>query len=575
MATMPTKAELKKNLKALRARLEERPMDLDARMRVARTYRLLGNGKEAVAHYRHVARYLSLSGHPLQAIAVLKELLQVDPNHEETLLFLAKLYARTRAADATNTGRVAVPILDDDKGQIALPEGIWRAICSQATDVYAVIHEPEDVEVASVNSTTHEVMASEVVEEVVVEAEDIGATVLEPDAAPVADVDEDDEENDSVVTADIAPPAHLLRQAREGLDDSGASFDVERAFDDVGDGEDDDKPSKVAAKGDGTEAPPGDLDDDNDEGVLEYSSSDFLDDVNPEDIVLPQVPLFSSLTPAAVVDLGHAMVFQRATLGSTLFSEGDPGDSCIVIASGTAEVTRLGDDGQEVVLMELREGDMAGLFALALAENRMATVKAATYLEYFEIDREAVDTLVERHPQVRETLADLVRDRLVMNLLAVLPVFGQLTTDERVALAKLFKTKRYDKGDALFAQGDEFDGLWVILEGRVSIDEEIAAGDVEAAPVSSEDRRVELGPGDFAGSFAGTDNAECDRTALAVDPTVAVLLPQSEITKLMSRIPDIANVRQAFVDKGLMVGEHVYAGNGRTPGSLRNLKHIF
>jgi hypothetical protein len=109
MAWQPTRAQLKKNLKALRARLDERPMDLDARMRMARTHRLLGDDRQAINHYRSVARYLSLSGQPLGAIAVLKELLLVDPGHEETLLFLAKLYARTRSADATNTGRVAVP----------------------------------------------------------------------------------------------------------------------------------------------------------------------------------------------------------------------------------------------------------------------------------------------------------------------------------------------------------------------------------------------------------------------------------------------------------------------------------
>ena len=67
MAKMPTKSELKRNLKALKKRLEKRPMDLDARMRMARTHRLLSDKKPAVAHYRAVARYLSLSGHPLQS----------------------------------------------------------------------------------------------------------------------------------------------------------------------------------------------------------------------------------------------------------------------------------------------------------------------------------------------------------------------------------------------------------------------------------------------------------------------------------------------------------------------------
>jgi hypothetical protein len=156
MSMMPSRAELKKNLKLLKERLEVRPMDLDARMRIARTYRLLDDATDAVAHYGAVARYLSLAGHPLQAVAVLKELLQVDPRHEETLLFLAKLYARTRAADPTNRGRVAVPILDSgdtsDAGVHPLTDGlpmtatgIWRAIRPEATEDLAVIHSADEV----------------------------------------------------------------------------------------------------------------------------------------------------------------------------------------------------------------------------------------------------------------------------------------------------------------------------------------------------------------------------------------------------------------------------------------------
>ncbi len=151
---MPSRSELKRNLKLLKERLDERPMDLDARMRIARTYRLLHEGKDAVAHYGAVARYLSLAGHPLQAIAVLKELLQVDPRHEETLLFLAKLYARTRAADPSNRGRVAVPIADGAADAPVAPltdglpmtaTGIWRAIKPQDTAELSVVHSADEV----------------------------------------------------------------------------------------------------------------------------------------------------------------------------------------------------------------------------------------------------------------------------------------------------------------------------------------------------------------------------------------------------------------------------------------------
>jgi CRP-like cAMP-binding protein len=156
MSTMPSRGELKRNLKLLKERLEERPMDLDARMRIARTYRLMGESSESVAHYGAVARYLSLAGHPLQAVAVLKELLQVDPRHDETLLFLAKLYARTRAADNGNRGRVAVPIVDvnasADPTVVPLAEGlptsatgIWRAIRPAEVPVVDQIVDVEDI----------------------------------------------------------------------------------------------------------------------------------------------------------------------------------------------------------------------------------------------------------------------------------------------------------------------------------------------------------------------------------------------------------------------------------------------
>ena len=88
------KAELRKNFKALKAILISKPNDLDARIRTARTLRLMGKNRDAVKHYRAVARYLAIGGQPLSAIAVLKELLQIDPEHSETLLFLAKIYAQ-------------------------------------------------------------------------------------------------------------------------------------------------------------------------------------------------------------------------------------------------------------------------------------------------------------------------------------------------------------------------------------------------------------------------------------------------------------------------------------------------
>jgi CRP-like cAMP-binding protein len=454
MSEMPSKGELKKNLKALQERLQERPMDLDARMRMARTYRLLSKPNDAVSHYAAVARYLSLAGHPLQAIAVLKELLQVDPKHEETLLFLAKLYARTRAADVTNRGRVAVPILEPGDlathletlhdGVPLTSTGIWRAIAPVAADELSK-EPPSPVE--------SEISADDVVEEQVHDIE-------------------------------LGDDYEVLGQMTTG------------------------------------------------------------------DVLLPQVPLFSALSPEAFVHLSHAMIFQKAKSGSTIFEQGQPGDSCIVISRGRAQVSRGGVD-----LMQLGEGDIAGVFALMSAQTRQASLVASTDLEYFEIDRTAVDDLVHRVPAMKATLARFFRERLLLNLLASLPFFQQLDANARQDIVKRFADRDYEPGDELFFEGAENDGLWVILEGRVGV------GD-----------KLTLGPGDYVGSLARLDAAQADLGAAAKTVTKCAVLPHKGFSDLLEKHRDMAAVKQRFDDAKIMVGAHVFAGNGTVSGHLVALR---
>ena len=144
------RSELKENLRRLRQRLLSRPMDLDARVRMARTHRVLREKKKAIAHYDSVARYLAQAGRPLQAIATLKELLEVDPDHQESLMFLAKIYAR--ASTANPKGRIALPIQADDEERAAPSDpfptsdtAIWRAIRPTPTEMLSVIHDADDV----------------------------------------------------------------------------------------------------------------------------------------------------------------------------------------------------------------------------------------------------------------------------------------------------------------------------------------------------------------------------------------------------------------------------------------------
>lgn len=501
MSQMPKKSELKKNLRALKARLERKPLDLDARMRIARTYRLLGDRKPAVEHYSAVARYLSLAGQPLQAIAVLKELLQVEPQHEETLHFLATLYART-GVNIPPSRQKAPPVAEPRSGPIALPEGlpnspsaVWNAIRPMATDVYTVVLDNGDLEV----------MASE----------------------------------DQEVSV-----ANELRELEDTLD-LGDEDILEEAPRD---------PIPSAAKSDD------DFREDSDASMDAY---ELLDEVSSENVLLPKVPLFSSLPPAAFVDLGKAMAFRKAKEGEVIFEEGAPGDSFIVLASGRARASRVGEDEQEIELAQLGTGDFAGLFALLAAQKRNARLTALSYVEYFEIDRKAVETLVEKHPQVKSALAHFFRERLLQNLLAVLPCFSSLSADDRLDLVRRLKNKEYEEEDDLFYQGFEHDGLWVVLEGKVHVGK-------EGLPPEQT-----LVPGDYVGSFAGVDGAATELCATAGEHAVVALLSHKVFGDILKEHPNLSEVRRAFADAGTMLTDHVFAGNGRLPGRLVNLRSVF
>lgn len=438
---MPSRGELKKNLKALRAVLEARPMDLDARMRIARTHRLLGDAADAVAHYSAVARYLSLAGHPLQAIAVLRELLQVDPQHEETLLFLAKLYARTRAADASNRGRVARPILDGpattsgpldvaDDGIPLTTTGIWRAIRPESTDALAVVKDVEDV----------------------------GAVI-------------DGDEDGDVVDADDLVVIDEVR----------------------------------AEDGGGRAAP--------------AALSSF------EESVLESVPLFSSLDAAAFLELGQAMVLHRASAGAVLFREGDRGDSCVVIAEGTATVTRDGESGP-VEVTTLGAGDVTGLFALVAAETRQATVTALSDMQVFEIDRGAIERIMERHPGARAALAEILRERLTQSLLLDMPVCATLTGEALETFKDRLGERDLHDGDELFSPFADMDGVWIVLAGSLLVGKEDAEGNLDIA--------ASLQPGDWVASTAATVGKPTGFAAEAAGPTSVLVVPHVVLHPLLA-----------------------------------------
>jgi len=85
-------------------------------------------------------------------------------------------------------------------------------------------------------------------------------------------------------------------------------------------------------------------------------------------------------------------------------SEGDPGDSIFLIASGSVRILVMGGNGRPLEIRRLDVGDFFGEVAALSGRPRTATVVATTDCELLEIDHSALVRLVRARPAAQPVL---------------------------------------------------------------------------------------------------------------------------------------------------------------------------
>lgn len=97
-------------------------------------------------------------------------------------------------------------------------------------------------------------------------------------------------------------------------------------------------------------------------------------------------PLFSALTGPQLdrlAALGGVCRFER---GAVIVREGEPADAVYAVLQGHVEVLRQAEDGREIVLREIRAGEVAGELAVLHAGVRTATIVCRAQTECLRID---------------------------------------------------------------------------------------------------------------------------------------------------------------------------------------------
>jgi CRP-like cAMP-binding protein len=397
--------------------------------RVGETHRRMGNPAGAVTAFeRAVDKYVH-DGLLVQAIAVCKLILQIDPQHASTAERLSELATPTPAEARAVRGRTPAPIMS------ALPgaEMARRAAQAAGDDRQArrVASDPRRDEAPASRSELLAEVRPITPAEVSRRAGNRRAVTLPPGGGL-----------DAIPLALVMPDSQ--RVVRDDGSDAGMSvLRIDVPFDEV-----------------------------DDEVEIEI--------VDPRRMALLKTPVFAALPADALEALIGQLELRDLYNGEEVFHEGDTGTTMFVISEGEVEVAAYGQD-----LATLGPGAFFGEIALVTDLPRSATIRAKGRVELLALDREVVRAAAVTAPEIIGALLHFVRDRLVDRVARTSPLFRPFSEDERALLAARFDVMEVDAGARMIKFGEKADGLYVVLAGKVDVTRDgdgslatLACGDV-------------------------------------------------------------------------------------------------
>ena len=128
---------------------------------------------------------------------------------------------------------------------------------------------------------------------------------------------------------------------------------------------------------------------------------------------VPKSALFEKLTEEERQAVVREMELETHDEGSVVISEGDPGTSMFLIASGEVKVFTRATGGatSSVYLARLGEGDFFGEVSVLTGKPRTATITASQRTELLRLDKAKLDGVLSTYPGIRKVLEDFYKKR--------------------------------------------------------------------------------------------------------------------------------------------------------------------
>lgn len=135
-------------------------------------------------------------------------------------------------------------------------------------------------------------------------------------------------------------------------------------------------------------------------------------DIDSDSIFLKHIPIFSELdteTLEWLTDIGIRKSFKK---DSMIMQEKEPGNMFFVIATGSVKISRINNEGREIILAILQQSNFFGEMSILDGFSRSANVIALEDSDLFLIKREDFIDLLYKQPNVSLTLLKELSKRI-------------------------------------------------------------------------------------------------------------------------------------------------------------------
>jgi CRP-like cAMP-binding protein len=524
--------ELQDYLSFYRDALRRDPENVEARLRLAGIFRQLDRPDMAISEYETASKILAKRGLPLEAIAACKAILELDPEHTDTQMFLAQLYARNPDAGGSSM-RVATPLerlsSSDSPTQRAGLERLDELRSEQdeaprpleQTDVTARPTSNADEETTEVDGEP-----PPWIDDDAAGGDEEKPSRLQLDSDHLNDVSREEMEH-LLSTTDIGPEDIVsVEGGVEGtLPGGDPTFEVD-VFD-------------LSSLDVGEELPPKwrDLDledlDNRDGGLVEGStprpsgsSTPTSSTVAVEPAKLPEIPLFSQVDASIFVDLLSAIEIVEASRNSTLIHYGDQNRRLFVVVEGEVMASRSNGDGETVTLARLAPGEFFGEFGMLTQQRSGATVQATQNTKLLSFPRSVVIRVCLAYPDIWQSLWDFYHVRRLDNLLKLHPVFRRLPSQARSRVREAFDIREFRADDVVLAESETAEEVMAVSVGELSID-------------GSTEEDVVRRPGDVVGLVSAVRDRPIAHRVEATQKTALLSLPGDVCASAIQAHPEV------------------------------------